>query len=88
MRKLKSIFNFLYTVILSIEVFKHSDENECTEGTHDCSINAKCTNTDGAFDCECSHGYQGDGFQCQGFMFAVYKKNILYIFVVFKKNLK
>jgi len=42
-----------------------ADENECTEGSHDCSDNAKCINSDGAFDCECKDGYEGDGFLCE-----------------------
>ena len=35
--------------------------DECTEGTHDCDPNAKCTDTDDGFTCECNAGYNGDG---------------------------
>merc|ERR1712113_266143 len=35
--------------------------DECTEGTHNCDPNAKCTDTDDGFTCECNAGYDGDG---------------------------
>ncbi|KAJ1480670.1 hypothetical protein T484DRAFT_1809848 [Baffinella frigidus] len=35
--------------------------DECCEETHNCDINATCTNTVDSFTCECDPGYEGDG---------------------------
>ncbi|MCP4364964.1 MAG: hypothetical protein GY800_06650 [Planctomycetes bacterium] len=43
-----------------------SDVDECSDGTHNCSLNANCTNIDGSFECACKAGYAGDGFSCKG----------------------
>ena len=48
------------------------DENECEEGTAECNENAECTNNEGSYLCECTKGYRGDGFQCEG----VHNKNV------------
>ncbi|MFT7623574.1 MAG: hypothetical protein ACI9WU_002757, partial [Myxococcota bacterium] len=37
------------------------DVDECTDATHNCDVNAVCTNTDGAFECACGDGWVGDG---------------------------
>ena len=42
------------------------DINECTERTHNCSVNGLCTNMNGSYSCECHHGYMGNGFECPG----------------------
>ena len=43
------------------------DFDECTErSTNECSQNALCTNTDGAYVCRCLKGYEGDGRMCTG----------------------
>ncbi|XP_048577337.1 fibrillin-2 isoform X3 [Nematostella vectensis] len=42
-----------------------TDTNECTDGSHTCSINAACTNTVGSFTCACNAGYTGNGHTCQ-----------------------
>ena len=47
-------------------LFCHADVDECTEGTHNCSVNATCTNTVGGFTCECLDGFTGDGVSCNG----------------------
>ena len=31
-----------------------------------CDENAKCTNTNGSYNCTCNNGYDGDGFNCTG----------------------
>ena len=46
--------------------FEVSDINECTDGSHNCNINADCNNTPGSFTCSCKAGYQGDGIICTG----------------------
>ena len=43
-----------------------TDEEECENGTHNCALNAHCTNTFGSYFCTCSLGYSGDGVQCSG----------------------
>lgn len=40
------------------------DVDECQLGTDNCSPNATCTNTQGAFTCACTPGYTGDGVIC------------------------
>ena len=44
--------------------------DECTEGTHTCHMNEKCTNTETleGFTCSCKDGYFSleDGALCQG----------------------
>ncbi|XP_071845759.1 uncharacterized protein [Apostichopus japonicus] len=40
------------------------DEDECELNTHNCDENAFCTNTEGSFQCNCTDGYYGDGFNC------------------------
>ena len=43
----------LYTLLISV-----SDINECIEATYVCPDNAKCNNTDGAYECYCEEGYR------------------------------
>ncbi len=47
-------------------LFKFSDIDECTLGTHNCDINGQCSNTVGSFTCSCNTGYAGDGVNCAG----------------------
>merc|ERR1711881_168936 len=42
----------------------NGDVDECTTGSHTCSSDATCTNTEGSFTCTCKTGYTGDGFTC------------------------
>ena len=41
--------------------FTPLDVDECATGTHNCDVNAMCSNTVGSFDCTCDPGYSGDG---------------------------
>ena len=43
----------------------HADIDECTRGTHQCDMNATCTDNIGSYDCSCNTGYLGDGFICE-----------------------
>ena len=52
-----------------------TDTNECITGSHSCASNADCVNTIGSYDCECEHGFQGNGWYCSGKMW-----NINYMF--------
>ena len=45
-------------------MFSLLDIDECARGSHECDINANCTNTDGSFMCVCNIGFTGDGLQC------------------------
>ena len=42
------------------------DYDECLSGTHSCSSEANCSNTDGGFTCTCHEGYFGNGLVCIG----------------------
>ena len=42
------------------------DIDECSNGSHDCDVNANCTNTNGSYSCTCKEGYTGKGESCQG----------------------
>ena len=43
-----------------------ADVDECTDGGHDCSMNAECVNVPGSFQCTCRSGYTGNGVNCNG----------------------
>merc|ERR1711976_385607 len=38
--------------------------DECDLGTHNCSDNAMCVNTDAGYNCTCNTYFEGDGFTC------------------------
>ena len=38
--------------------------DECLEGIHNCSENARCENTLGSYTCTCQIGFEGDGEIC------------------------
>lgn len=41
--------------------------DECALGTHNCDVNATCTDTPDGFICTCNEGFEGDGTVCQDF---------------------
>ena len=47
------------------------DIDECTNGTHNCSVNAVCNDTRGSYNCTCKDGFHGDGINCNGNYFYV-----------------
>lgn len=51
-------------------IFWNIDVNECTQGTHNCDINAICKNTNGDHMCQCKPFYEGDGANCQGILYT------------------
>ena len=42
------------------------DINECLIGNHNCHPDATCSNTNGSFNCNCVHGFSGNGSFCTG----------------------
>ena len=44
--------------------FKHTDVDECLNGSHNCHNKAVCTDTVGSYECTCNSGYEGDGTNC------------------------
>ena len=40
------------------------DIDECTDNTHNCSVNANCADMTPGFTCTCDSGYSGDGETC------------------------
>ena len=57
--KCKTKFLFAITILLC-----PLDINECGEDTHNCDLNAYCTNLPGSFKCTCNQGYSGPGDEC------------------------
>ena len=49
------------------------DINECSDGSHDCDVNANCTNTVGSHDCTCKEGFTGDGRSCSGAEYSYFR---------------
>ena len=38
--------------------------DECSQDSHNCSVNADCSNVAGSYNCVCRAGYEGDGKTC------------------------
>ena len=46
--------------------FCQLDTDECLSFNGNCSNLATCNNTFGSYDCICTEGYYGTGFECNG----------------------
>ena len=46
--------------------FVDLDTNECTEGKHDCDVNAAFNNTLASYKFTCKDGYEGNRTNCTG----------------------
>ena len=49
-----------------VSCFVYPDINECETGSNDCHVDARCTDTQGSYDCTCKDGVIGDGVLCIG----------------------
>ena len=43
-----------------------SNVDECADRTHNCGMEATCTDSDPGFRCSCNTGFTGDGVSCTG----------------------
>ena len=59
------VYAWLSLTIIFITV----DNNECTDGTHNCHKDANCEDNVGNFSCRCKSGYIGDGVSSCSSMF-------------------
>ena len=48
------------------------DINECLTIAPNCSHNAQCVDTLGSYQCQCTNGYAGDGYDCTGKVLGYY----------------
>ena len=54
--------------------------DECADDTlNECHENGDCNNTIGSYDCMCTIGYTGDGFNCSGTYVHLYIQPCTYI---------
>ena len=47
-------------------LFFFLDLDKCKDKTHQCDVNANCTNIPGSYNCTCRPGYTGNGSICKG----------------------
>ena len=68
-------------VVIIINIYVLTDENECVTGNNNCSVAATCTNTQGSHICTCITGLSGDGFECSSKLYLF--RSLLYP-IIFK----
>ena len=54
-------FFFLLSLLTLLLIFL--DIDECLL-SNQCHVNARCTDTEGSYVCQCDNGYSGNGFDC------------------------
>ena len=52
--------------LIGLLVYCILDIDECLIGNHNCHPDATCSNTNGSFNCNCVHGFSGNGSFCTG----------------------
>ena len=52
--------------LLVLFSFLFLDLDECKDKTHQCDVNANCTNIPGSYNCTYRPGYTGNGRFCEG----------------------
>ena len=61
----------------------HTDIDECANDIlNNCHEDARCTNTEGGFNCSCNDGYSGNGTECTGKLVAC----SLYVYIPVKNS--
>ena len=57
---------YVTTNVVGNYLSSYTDLDECSNGTHNCSMYADCSNTIGSYDCTCQQGYvdYGNGTIC------------------------
>ena len=78
----------LIIVNVQMIIFILTDIDECSTKTHNCNLNANCTNTDGSFKCVCKEGYTGDGKSCSGKTHEFYRWNNWVKYITLLKQVK
>lgn len=56
----------MYVLQFNIVMTYFTDIDECSSTQSPCSHDAVCTNTIGDFICNCTEGFDGDGYYCTG----------------------
>ena len=56
------------------------DIDECSNGSHDCDVNANFSNINGSYSCTCKEGYTGKGESCQGKIRLDFKKGRITVY--------
>ena len=52
---------------IALFILCFTDADECTDGSHDCDVNADCNNIVESFTCTCKPTYFGNGKTCTSF---------------------
>ena len=68
-------------------IFAVSDIDECTDGTHDCDVNAECNNTQGSHNCTCKDGFHGNGTNCAGNFLLIFFELLLCDYYIYLRCL-
>ena len=71
-----------------IDIISILDIDECAKGTHTCSANAECANTEGSYKCTCKTGYLGNGSICtrRKFFLVMFSWGFLWLFFLKKRE--
>ena len=69
---LPNLINCNYMFIMT-----DADIDECSANSHNCGVNAVCSNAMGSYACACKAGYSGDGRKCTGELSDVCLKHIV-----------
>jgi hypothetical protein len=63
------------------------DVNECTSNTHDCHVNATCSNVIGGYQCTCKSDYLGNGTSCRCEWPIQFHQNIKILFIIIRSQM-
>ena len=83
MIQIKLLLIDLTSEVLTQYYYFIPDVDECSLNTHDCDMNADCTNTIGSFNCTCDVGFIGDGVTCTGRYLGIVKPLFVCVYIVY-----